>query len=191
MIITNQPPFYGHYTGQRALASTSKTGGFSWSKFYFPYALADGSQCIRIREKTLEFSWTVLSTLSVYLQHIDYKLIMYSGIYYTVFVDKVLKLLACIYMISDGSQVVYWHSMWSRVCASVGHPSVCPSIYPSVCLSVCLSQHGPQQHILTVLHTSKFACFSMECCSAVWGFIWCHEATVCTMLWCKCVHTVF
>ena len=159
MIITNQPPFYGHYTGQRALASTSKTGGFSWSKFYFPYALADGSQCIQIREKTLEFSWTVLSTLSVYLQHIDYKFIKYSGIYYTVFVDKVLKLLACIYMISDGSQVVYWHSMWSKVCASVGHPSVCPSVYPSVCLSVpawataahtncathqqiCLFQHG-------------------------------------------------
>ena len=35
-------------------------------KFYSPHALADSSQCIRIRERTLEFSSTVLSTLSPY-----------------------------------------------------------------------------------------------------------------------------
>jgi len=33
--------------------------------FYCLHALADGNQCIRIREKTLEFS-TVLSTLCPY-----------------------------------------------------------------------------------------------------------------------------
>ena len=36
-------------------------------KFYCPHALADGIQCIWIREKMLEFSSTVLSTLSLYL----------------------------------------------------------------------------------------------------------------------------
>ena len=34
------------------------------AKFYCPHALADTNQRIRIREKTLEFSSTVLSTLS-------------------------------------------------------------------------------------------------------------------------------
>ena len=43
-------------------------GGFCWcAKFYGPHALADGNQCNRIREKTLEFSSTVSSTLSPYL----------------------------------------------------------------------------------------------------------------------------
>jgi len=36
------------------------------AKFYCPHALADGTQCIRIRDKTLQFSSTVLSTLSLY-----------------------------------------------------------------------------------------------------------------------------
>ena len=36
-------------------------------QFYCPHALADGNQCIQISEKTLEFSSTVLSTLSLYL----------------------------------------------------------------------------------------------------------------------------
>jgi len=44
-----------------------RTGGFCWCKVYCPHALADGNQRIRIREKTLEFSSTVLSTLSLYL----------------------------------------------------------------------------------------------------------------------------
>jgi len=45
-----------------------RTGGFFVSaKFYCPHALADGTQCIQIREKTLEFSSTVLSTMSPYL----------------------------------------------------------------------------------------------------------------------------
>ena len=44
-----------------------RIGGFCSGKFYCPRALADGNQCIRIREKTLEFSSTVLSTLSPYL----------------------------------------------------------------------------------------------------------------------------
>jgi len=44
---------------------------FVGAKFYCPHALADGNQCIRIREKTLEFSSTVLSTLSLYLKLIN------------------------------------------------------------------------------------------------------------------------
>jgi len=36
---------------------------FVGAKFYCPHALADGNQHIRIREKTLEFSSKVLSTL--------------------------------------------------------------------------------------------------------------------------------
>jgi len=63
---TNEPAFYGHYTGQPTLAGTSsyKLEDFVGAKFYCPQALADGNQ--RIREKTLEFS-AVLSTLSLYL----------------------------------------------------------------------------------------------------------------------------
>jgi len=40
---------------------------FVGAKFYCPHALADSNQRIRIREKMLEFSSTVLSTLSLYL----------------------------------------------------------------------------------------------------------------------------
>jgi len=40
---------------------------FVGAKFYCPHVLADSNQCIRIREKTLEFSSTVLSALSLYL----------------------------------------------------------------------------------------------------------------------------
>jgi len=41
---------------------------FVGAKFYWClHALADGNQRIQIREKTLEFSSTVLSTLSPYL----------------------------------------------------------------------------------------------------------------------------
>jgi len=42
------------------------TGGFCWCKVLLLHALADSNQHIRIREKTLEFSSTVLSTLSLY-----------------------------------------------------------------------------------------------------------------------------
>jgi len=40
---------------------------FVGAKFYWPHALADGNQRIWIREKTLEFSSTVLYTPSPYL----------------------------------------------------------------------------------------------------------------------------
>ena len=40
---------------------------FVGAKFHCPHALADGNQHIQIREKTLEFSSRVLSTLSSYL----------------------------------------------------------------------------------------------------------------------------
>jgi len=43
-----------------------RTGGFCWHKFYCLHAFADGNQCIQISEKTLEFSSTVLSTVSPY-----------------------------------------------------------------------------------------------------------------------------
>jgi len=54
--------FYGQYTGQPALELDDSVR----AKFYCPHALADGNQRIRITEKTLEFSSTVLSTLSPY-----------------------------------------------------------------------------------------------------------------------------
>jgi len=38
------------------------------ANFYCLYALADGNQRIQITEKMLEFSSTVLSTLSLYLE---------------------------------------------------------------------------------------------------------------------------
>ena len=46
-----------------------RTGGFCWCKFYCPHALAGGNQHIQITKKTLEFSSTVLSTLSQYLKY--------------------------------------------------------------------------------------------------------------------------
>jgi len=63
-----QPPFYSHHTGQPALAGTSsqELEDFVGAKFYWPHALADGNQCIWIREKTLEFSSTALPTLAPY-----------------------------------------------------------------------------------------------------------------------------
>jgi len=65
-----QPPFYGqcHYTGQHVLAGTSsqELKDFVCAKFYCPHAPDDSSQHIQIREKTLEFSSAVLSTLSPY-----------------------------------------------------------------------------------------------------------------------------
>jgi len=63
-----QPPYYGHYTGQPALAGTSsyELEDFVGANFYCLHSLADGNQRIQIREKMLEFS-TVLSTLSLYL----------------------------------------------------------------------------------------------------------------------------
>jgi len=44
-----------------------RTGGFCRCKDYCPHAFADGNQRTRIREKTLEFSRTVSSTLSSYV----------------------------------------------------------------------------------------------------------------------------
>ena len=48
-----QPPFYGHYTGQPALASNSsyELEDFVGAKFYCPHALADSNQRIQIRKK--------------------------------------------------------------------------------------------------------------------------------------------
>jgi len=50
------------------LAGTSslELEDFVGEKFYCPHALADGNQCIQIREKTLKSS-TVLSTLTPFL----------------------------------------------------------------------------------------------------------------------------
>ena len=41
---------------------------FVGAKFYSPHAFAGGNQHIRIRKRTLEFSSTVLSTLSRYCE---------------------------------------------------------------------------------------------------------------------------
>jgi len=67
---TTQPTFYGHYTGQPALAGTSsqELEDFVGAEFCCQHALADSNQCIWIREKMLEFASTVLSTLSPYLK---------------------------------------------------------------------------------------------------------------------------
>jgi len=50
------------------LAGTSslELEDFVGAKFYCPHALADGNQCIQIREKMLKSS-TVLSTLTPFL----------------------------------------------------------------------------------------------------------------------------
>jgi len=60
--------FYSHDTGDPASdgTSSSELEDLVGAKFYCPHALADGNQCIRIREKMPEFSTTVLSTLSPY-----------------------------------------------------------------------------------------------------------------------------
>ena len=59
-----QPLFH---TGQPMLAGTSswEQEDFAGAKFYCPHAHADSNQHIWIREKTLEFSSTVLFTLSL------------------------------------------------------------------------------------------------------------------------------
>ena len=67
-----QPPFYGHYTPSTCVSRhlRLRTGGFCWCKVSL-HALADGNQRIRISEKTLEFSSTVLSTSSPYIVIFD------------------------------------------------------------------------------------------------------------------------
>jgi len=59
------PPFYGHYTGQPA-AAAQELEKFVGAEFYCPRVLADRNQRFRIRQNTLEFSLTVLSTLYPY-----------------------------------------------------------------------------------------------------------------------------
>ena len=46
-----QPPYYGHYTGQPALAGTSsyELEDFVGANFYYLHSLADGNQHIQIR----------------------------------------------------------------------------------------------------------------------------------------------
>ena len=62
---TCTPLFYGHYTGQPALAGTliSELEEFVEAWFYCPHALAEP---IQIREKMLEFSSAVLPEPSLY-----------------------------------------------------------------------------------------------------------------------------
>ena len=55
---------------QTTVSKHWRTAGFCCAKFYCPYALTDGNQCIQIREKMLEFSSTVLSTLSLYVHYV-------------------------------------------------------------------------------------------------------------------------
>jgi len=71
---TTQPPGYGHCTGQPTLDGTcsQELEDFVGAKFYCLHALADGSQRIRIREKTLDFSSTVIYAVSVPSVSISY-----------------------------------------------------------------------------------------------------------------------
>ena len=48
--------------------SSKQLEDFVGAQFYCPHAIADSNQRIQIREKTLEFSSTVLSTLSPYFR---------------------------------------------------------------------------------------------------------------------------
>jgi len=52
-----QPPFYSYYTGQWRILLM---------QFYCPHAPADGNQCIQTREIMLQFSLSVIYTLSIY-----------------------------------------------------------------------------------------------------------------------------
>jgi len=52
---------------------------FVGAEFYCPHALADGNQRIRIREKMQEFSSTVLSTLSPYLDLLMNNCVRYAS----------------------------------------------------------------------------------------------------------------
>ena len=63
---TNQPQFYGHYTGQPALTSLCL------------HALADGNQHIQIREKTLEFSTPQQCIYTVSVPHHNCENKLYS-----------------------------------------------------------------------------------------------------------------
>jgi len=58
-----QQPFNGCHTA----SPVKNWKDFVGVEFYCPQALADGNQGILVREKTLEFSSTVLSTLFPYL----------------------------------------------------------------------------------------------------------------------------
>ena len=53
-----QPTFYGHYTGQSALAAAPpvKNWRILLVQFFCPHALADSNHRVQIREKMLEFS---------------------------------------------------------------------------------------------------------------------------------------
>jgi len=60
-------------TTQNQLAATAaakEQEDFVGAKFYHPHAHADGNYRIRIKEKILEFSSTVLRAPSTYLQHL-------------------------------------------------------------------------------------------------------------------------
>jgi len=58
--------FYGHYTGQPVLSSTSsqELENFDGAKFYCPHALADGNQHIQIWEKMLSSPQHCFHTIS-------------------------------------------------------------------------------------------------------------------------------
>jgi len=60
-------PLYRSTCVSRHLQLRTVLENFAGAKFYCTHALPDGDQRIRIWEKTLEFSTTVLSTLSPYL----------------------------------------------------------------------------------------------------------------------------
>jgi len=70
MVRWRQPPFTALYRStcvSRHLQLRTRGYHQVGAKFYCLHTLADGNHCIWIKEKMLEFSSTVLSTLSLYL----------------------------------------------------------------------------------------------------------------------------
>jgi len=62
-------------------------------QFYCLHALTDGNRRIRIREKTLEISSTVLSTLSPYLTlAVLIALISLTTVHSAIFIDRLVAL---------------------------------------------------------------------------------------------------
>jgi len=84
------------------------------AKFYCPHALADGNQRIRIRQKMLEFSSTVLSTLSLYfiLFAVNSHTNNYAFSALTLLIGRQEGHPAC-KKLSGG--VLAWLSVWSEV----------------------------------------------------------------------------
>jgi len=94
-----------------------RTGGFRWCIVLLPACPSDGNQCIRIREKTLEFSSTVLSTLSPYLKSCAKKSCTIAGV---ASAKTSLKLFWCpMYKISYENLTIILRQSYDRLTTDV------------------------------------------------------------------------